>query len=298
MAALLAALPCTPAAAWSAQGHMASGALAYDVLVEKHPTAVDAIRALIAHHPDRARFDAALRDLTGAVRDRTLFVLMARWPDDIRHSAYDHPGWHHELRVVSGWTLFAPLRFGSMERAFNRNLRIARDTRSSPARRAVALCWVFHIVGDVHQPLHAGHRMDAHFPVSDKAGSIGWVRAGPGVEPRNFHLFWDGAADRPGSEADGAAEIAREAFSAVTRQPPPTGEGPPKRQFHGWVRESERLAAEIAYQGDGLRAARHPVDAPPLSPDYVERARNVAERRIGEAGMRLAELLAALIAVD
>jgi len=87
----VAALAPAPALAWNDQGHMATGDIAYDVLAERDPKAVAAIVALMRDHPDHAAFERQLAGLTGRARERRLFALMARWPDDTRGSPHDRP---------------------------------------------------------------------------------------------------------------------------------------------------------------------------------------------------------------
>src|SRR4051794_7889449 len=94
--------------------------IAFDRLGARRPSAIAAIEALMAQHPDHARFDSALAGLAGVERDRRLFALMARWPDDIRGTPYDHPHWHHQLRVVVGWFVLRGARFGEADHAFRR----------------------------------------------------------------------------------------------------------------------------------------------------------------------------------
>ena len=281
-----------PAFAWGNQGHMAVGLIAYDRLMGHSPSTITAIEALIAQHPDHARFDSALAGLEGAERERRLFALIARWPDDVRATPYNHKHWHHQLRVVTGWTLFRDARFGSADRAFRDNLAIARNAAAEPGRRAVALCWLFHIVGDIHRPLHAGQRQDGRFPFSDFAGTKGWVRRSADAAPESFHHFWDTAADAPGDEWAGAATMARD----LEADPPPgpTSTGKWLADYRLWVAESEQAAAESAYpEAMEAEAAKHE-NAGLLPPDYIERSRAVARTRVGEAGARLSDLLAAL----
>jgi len=290
--AMLSLLAAGPAFAWGRQGHMATGLIAYDRLSARDPAAISAIDALIAEHPDHERFDSALAGLDGAERDRALFALIARWPDDIRATRWNHTHWHHQLRVVVGWKALHGLRVGEADFAFRHNLKILRNPKAKAADRAIALCWIFHIVGDMHQPLHAGHRQDKHFPLTDLAGSKGWVRRSADAAPESFHHFWDTPADRPGDDLAGAAAIA----AAVEKDPPivdPAGDDP-LADYRRWVGESERIAAEDAYPGAMEAEATRRDKAGLLAPDYVERARSIGEKRIGEAGERLADLLAAL----
>lgn len=81
----------------------------------------------------------------------------ARWPDDIRGDrAWDHPEWHYinaplTRDGVSGSPPAAPNILTALEQASE----VLQKPSSTDAEKAVALCWVFHLVGDVHQPLHA-----------------------------------------------------------------------------------------------------------------------------------------------
>jgi hypothetical protein len=37
-------------------------------------------------------------------------------------------------------------------------------------QRTIALAWLFHLVGDIHQPLHTAQLFTADYPQGDKAG--------------------------------------------------------------------------------------------------------------------------------
>jgi len=289
---MLSVIAAEPALAWGSQGHMATGLIAFDRLVTRDSDAITAVDALLAQHPDHPRFESALAGLEGAERDRRLFALIARWPDDIRATSWNHTHWHHQLRVVVGWTAFRGPRLGAADHAFRHNLRIVRNEKASPADRAIALCWIFHIVGDMHQPLHAGHRQDGHFPLTDFAGVKGWIRRSADSRPETFHHFWDTAADRPSDDLAGSAAIAA-AFSTDPAQVDAVGEDLPAA-YRVWVKESEQAAAENAYPGAMEAEGTRPERAGTLSTDYIEQARSVAQRRIGEAGERLADVLATL----
>lgn len=281
-----------PAFAWGRQGHMATGLIAYDRLAQRDPAAIAQIVALMAQHPDHERFDSALAGLEGVARERRLFALIARWPDDIRATPYNHTHWHHQLRVVVGWKAFDGLRLGEADYAFRHNLKILRNPRAKPGARATALCWLFHVLGDMHQPLHAGHRQDVHFPLTDAAGVKGWVRRGANAPAETFHYFWDLAADRPGDDFAGAESIAATEEAALPEVAEPNRDT--LSDYREWVRESERIAAERVYPGATEAEGTRREKAGILSPDYLAQAHAIAEKRIGEAGERLADLLAAL----
>ena len=280
-----------PAAAWLAPGHMATGALAYDDLARGDLRALATVLRLMSAHPDRGRFDAELSSLpTGPPRDRRLFELMARWPDDVRRTPYDRDAWHYSQKIVSPIRWLFPPAFGQAEPAFRRELRLARDPKAAPGDRAVALCWVFHIVGDMHQPLHAALWMDARFPFTDQGGNTAWVRRSPEAPPEKLHWFWDSAARPGGSRRESPVELETEVIAAADALPEPA----PKeaaRAFDGWVRRSREIAREDVYLRGGLRPGVDPQAAPVLTAEYVARTRQVTTTQLALAGHRIAALL-------
>jgi len=281
-----------PALAWNDQGHMASGAIAYDTLKAEHPQAVAAIVAIMRDHPDRALFDQQLDGLSGAARERRMFAIMARWPDDARRGPFDRPDWHYSLRLVTPWGWVLPITVGKAERAFRDNLALARNPAAPRAQRAVALCWVLHIVGDMHQPLHGGHWLSLQYPKSDRSGSLAWVRPYPGAAPNTLHDVWDGIVDRPGSRVQGSEALARDVEAVHPHRMTPRDDREPMTAYRSWVAQSRVMARAFAYDGGHLVSATTPEAAPVLTKAYVVRARSLSEGRIAAAGYRLSDLLA------
>lgn len=248
----------------------------------------------MAAHPDRARFARELGAATGPARDRLLFEFMARWPDDIRRTPYDRPDWHYQVRIVGPAGAVLAFHNGRAEDAFLAQLAIARDGRARPGDRAVALCWVLHLVGDMHQPLHAGHLLSPRFPLTDRAGTVAWVRRAPSAAPEELHLFWDRAGDQPGGDVAGAEALALKAAARTPATSVPPLAGPPRAAMDGWASDSRGLALHDAYEDGRFEGAATPAEAPVLAPAYLARAHDLALERIGEAGVRLAQVLATL----
>ena len=136
-------------------------------------------------------------------------------------------------------------------------------TQTADARRE-ALKFVVHFVGDVHQPLHAGYR-------DDKGGNTYQVQFnGRGS---NLHRVWDSgmlASGTPGWQAYARQLDARGPVAL------PSASGSP---YVAWAEESCQLSRGIYPDG-------HTVGA-----DYVKAQLPLAERRLREAGWRLAEVL-------
>jgi hypothetical protein len=285
LAALVVVVP-SAAHAWSNQGHMATAAIAYDRLRASDPAAIAAVVRIMAAHPQAAGFARALRGVAPGERDRRLFMLIARWPDDIRGTGFDRPKWHYQGAIVTGWS---GLRFevGEAARAFAAVRRVAGDPHAPATVRAVALCWLFHITGDMQQPLHAGHRMDARFAQTDRLGTIGHVRQADDSD-QTLHQLWDHALDNgAGPARDGAARIAAAARAIAILHDAHAGD------FAAWTAESRALARRVAYVGvDEASPAGTP---PPVSRAYLDRMRRVALLRLGQGGARLANVLAATV---
>jgi hypothetical protein len=288
----LAALTPAPALAWNDQGHMATGDIAYDALSARDPKAVAAIVAIMQSHPDHAAFERQLAGLSGKARERRLFALMARWPDDTRGSPHDRPEWHYALKAVSPWRFILPITVGDANTAFREQLAIARDPKAPRADRAIALCWIMHLVGDQHQPLHAGHWLSWKFPKSDRGGTIAYVRWAPGSASVDLHDFWDGVPNRPGGREAGS-EALTASVEAARPRPATSGLGPdPYKAFQGWERESWVLAKTVVYQDGKLTTGKTRAAAPVLPDGYWAHARDVADLRVATAGYRLADVLA------
>jgi hypothetical protein len=280
-----------PAAAWDNRGHRLTGELTFDRLQATDPAAVQAIIAIMAQHPDRARFDRALAGLTGDDRTRKMFGLMARWPDDIRNTAWDRPEWHYALKVVHGWTWLDFYIAGDAETQWAANLATARDATRSAADRAVALCWMLHIGGDMHQPLHRGHRMDSQWLKTDRAGTIAFVRRPGSTAPMELHELWDGAFDPTGTGGgDEDGDVTKLHAALAPRQ----AAFRPGGDFTSWINESEALARDRAYRGPALQASAALADAPAMTPAYMAMLRSIAEQRIVAAGARMGQTLGGL----
>jgi hypothetical protein len=73
------------ASAWNIPGHMLSAALAHQILQEESPATIDKVKALLAQQPwYSTHWQTFPRRIAGADRDVMLFMLAARWADDIR----------------------------------------------------------------------------------------------------------------------------------------------------------------------------------------------------------------------
>jgi len=224
---------------------------------------------------------------------------VASWPDELRASANDRGTYNYhfdDIPICGG-----PHAIDDRERYckdgqcgtawFDRQLAILED-RSQPKRlRNEALKWIVHLVGDLHQPLHASDH-------DDKGGNDVKVtylgrRSDPPVDgreqrPYNLHSAWDRLIpydefDRVGGDAAFLADLPIE----QTRKDWSVGD------IRAWTAESYVLARDFLYPN---LATTFTCDRPitglvPLDADYVRPASVIAAMQIRKAGVRLAKVL-------
>lgn len=292
---LAAALPCSSAFSWSRAGHMVSADIAYQELSAKERRIIDKIAALAEKHPDRGAFEVAIGGSTGEARNRRIFMELARWPDDTRGSIHDHPTWHYWSRPIVDASsppskLPDDVPQGSAMEAFALALSVASDPRAAAGERAIAVSWIFHLVGDMHQPLHAVSQVSKRFPESDRGGSRQFVLDHIEREPRSLHWFWDDSVNRDG-EPDAVTHHASDLIRRLPRSHFQELQAfRSATEFSTWAEESHHLATTLAY-GPDLRASDSATTAPELPKRYLDQSLQAAERRLTLAGYRLTEVL-------
>ena len=152
----LAALP-LPASAWNIPGHMLSGAIAYQVLQQENPQAIEKVKAALEKHPWYTnQWQARLQDVSVADHGLVLFMQAARWADDIRaNDKQQHRALWHYINwpfKPDGQPASVPIREPepvNILTAMAENQRIAAN-ETDAGRKAIALAWLFHLVGDIH----------------------------------------------------------------------------------------------------------------------------------------------------
>jgi S1/P1 Nuclease len=156
----LAVLP-LPASAWNIPGHMLSGIIAYQVLNQESPPTIEKVKAMLEKHPWYAnQWQARVQDVSVADRDMVSFMQAARWPDDIRtqDKAQNRPPWHYINLPFKPEGQPASVQTKEPEpvnilTALAENEGVLKN-KNDPEPKAITLAWLFHLVGDIHQPLH------------------------------------------------------------------------------------------------------------------------------------------------
>ncbi|MCI0637490.1 MAG: S1/P1 nuclease [Gemmataceae bacterium] len=287
-----------PAAlAWNKPGHMTSGAIAYEELKSKNPQALAKVVKLLKEHPHFEDWAPIIALLPAEDRDLYLFMKAARWPDDARDDdefgGKPREPWHFinfpfkpDGQPESVKTK-PPLDVNILTQ-FDSNSKRVVNGKLDDEKRAVALCWVFHLVGDVHQPLHTSTLFTEDFPNGDRGGTRFYIRATPTAKTTmSLHTFWDGlviGSDKPKSVKNRGIEI-RNKFSRKDL------EELAEKSFSKWAAESFELAKTAAYRNGKLQGSRDEDNGTPLPKGYSTECQAIAHRRIALAGYRLADLL-------
>lgn len=283
--------------AWNGAGHMTTGAIAYRELEQNEPSAVERVIELLQANPEAERlWRSQLERVEATEREQLLFMLATRWSDDIRgDERYDRPKWHYINFPYKPDT--EPESVTTEEpdpenilAGFAENLDVLTGN-ADESEQSVALCWIFHLVGDVHQPLHTTTLFSEEFPEGDRGGTRFYIK----VKPENqttisLHKFWD--------DAVGSSKRYQTVSNRATRlrlNPEFSRDNLPElaeTEFNNWAEvESFELAKEVAYQGGTLEGSNDRDDGAVLPLDYIDKAKTVAQKQVVLAGYRLADLL-------
>ncbi len=299
----------SPLKAWDAEGHRIVAEIAYELLNPQAKAELDKL-ALQVIGPG-GPYDA---------------IMLSVWMDDLRQKGPAFPeqgkflSWHYisiGLNPQDSAPNFEPGQDNEMKGNVVTGLKRALvvlqgGTDPYVTSKAMACAMVLHLMGDIHQPMHAGTEFSNEFrgngkPRNDLGGNNVKLSNGPvGDHGSNLHYFWDGAWRATFMEATGQVEFEATEGKHASHEVPKdfqtlvelrladskTRKSAYPPDFAAWAQESNRIAKDVAYgqlsRNEGAREAN-------LSPDYVVAARKVARDRLVLAGLRLAELLNATL---
>lgn len=287
--ALAVAAFAAPAEAWDSLGHQVVSQIAWENMSQP---ARDRAVALLRTAPA----DADLANLSDD--GRKLFLLASTWPDIVRsrekperQARYHHGSWHY---INLHWEQpdpaspprdredLKPAQENAVER-LKEFEKVLAGSEASDAEKAVALAWVLHLVGDLHQPLHASNRVTPTEPEGDRGGGL-FKLAGD-----DLHWYWDSILQKiwyPRGRGD--TEMAEEIADEFMRQLPKEESRLKKRDYDAWAQESFAKAKTVVYRPELQREAKP-------SREYRWRVYETAKPAMALAGYRLAEMLNAVL---
>ena len=270
-----AALASANANAWGDMGHRVTALIAYRHLTPKARTTLD---ALLAGDSD-----------TLTAPD---FASRATWADKYRNAHRETAAWHFVDIEIDGPDMAAacfhfPALGGALASAgpaedcvvdkideFAAELKSAATPR---AERLLALKFLIHFIGDLHQPLHAA---DHH----DRGGNCIELSR-PQERAANLHAYWD--VDVVEALGDSPERIAEKLDARLS--------GTEKRNWSGgtaasWAMESFEVGRQDAYALPSLPTCRRRGSVA-LSAGYEAQAQKDAATQLLKAAIRMAAVL-------
>lgn len=300
---------CPTSRAWGCQGHEIIA-----IIAEAHFNS--RARAMVQEILAR---DPISLELARYCHDPGLdtFADSSTWADDERSVRPDTAAWHFiDIPLTArqpDLAQYCPPSAGCLTSALAAELAILKNPRASAPDRADALRFVIHLVGDIHQPLHAATN-------NDRGGNCVPVaffgRMPQETNPKydeynpNLHQVWDVNIIDKFSRGASPQNMARELDDQFRAQIPMWQSQP--TDFESWAWESHSLAVTVAYgrlprrigaewprqvascaddDRIGLRMFQLHED---LGVDYQSVAAPVVEQQLAKAGARLATVLNSL----
>ena len=308
--ALALAVAAPGAQAWGCKGHQTVALIGGKHLT---PAAKEMVEALLSANP----IDPALKRWCGnATTD--VMVDASTWPDDVR-SQRRNGAWHYidipreAKKPANGSGLAAYCRAQScVTEAIKAQLTILEDKTADAAKRADALRYIIHFVGDLHQPMHGVDNNDH----GGNCVPVQYLRAEPRLNTRrpqdedyspNLHSIWDTNIVERDMEVGDPWRYADDLDAAFATQIPAWEKA--GIDIDAWAWESHDAANRVAYGAFSTVIAREaPMTVKTCADDndiagrmlkkhlvaddaYQAAAAPVVQERIEEAGVRLAMIL-------
>jgi len=293
-----------PAFAWNDRGHMTVAYIAYKQLT---PTTRDRVNALLKLNPKYSDWSATVdKEAPGASADDKnlmIFMIAATWADGIKrdstytqdgsqngnrpdgspdpgkNTGYDdllmHKYWHFidTPFTIDGTALPAIPTPNAQERIAL--FRTVLSSSSADPLKSYDLTWLLHLVGDVHQPLHASTRVSSTDPNGDSGGNLVKLSC----TSCKLHAFWD---NLPGTNND-----LKTVVKAARKLPAAEAALAAKSDEKDWIAESFMESQQTVYAAP-IAAGNGPFT---LTTAYKKNAGKLAKVRVELAGARLANLL-------
>jgi hypothetical protein len=295
---------CGPAFGWNDRGHMSGAYLACTQLT---PATKDRVNLLLKLNPKysdwAATVDKEVPGASAADKDTIIFMIAATWADGIKRDAtytqdgsqngnrpdgspdpgkntgYDdllmHKYWHFIDRpfTIDGTALPAIPTPNAQERIAL--FRTVLASTSADPLKSYDLTWLLHLVGDVHQPLHASTRVSSTDPNGDSGGNLVKLSC----TSCELHAFWD--------DLLGTGNNLNTVVKAARKLPTADAALAAKSDEKDWIAESFMASQQTVYASP-IAAGNGPFTLPA---SYKKNAGKLAKVRVELAGARLANLL-------
>lgn len=284
---LLLVLLVAPAYCFWSTGHMIIARVAYNEIQKKDPAYFSQITKEIELLSDFAK------------EDKHSFVESSVWADDNKGIGWGaFSNWHFVDTPVFGEGFEGETEVEMMNAtwAINEMTKTLKNHNKSSMDKGLALSfawrYLIHLVGDIHQPLHASSLFSSEFKKGDRGGNSFKITFPEDKQVKNLHALWDSCVGQFGSifapltdaEWNSVGTFADE----VTAQFPRNSVSARVKILDErvWATESNQISQDAVY------ADITPNSSP--SAEYISRGRKVINEQLAVAGYRLADLMLTL----
>lgn len=163
-----------PTFSWNAVGHRIIAQIAYDQLTPRTIRILNQYnRAVNQVYPSQGWMGAAV------------------WLDAVRHQNINTytPMHYIDLNFTEDGTTLPPKTKVNALTAIEQSFQTLQQSNSSNYQKGIAFRILLHVVGDIHQPLHATSRVSQRYPEGDRGGNLVELSRNPVA--KNLHSYWD-----------------------------------------------------------------------------------------------------------
>jgi hypothetical protein len=290
-----------PVQAWWDAGHMLVAAVAWDKMsLAARARAGD----LLKRNP---MYDWLMAGAPAGQEDRIAFIRASTWADEIKkRDDYQSDGPDDGNRPPPGAEASQNIGYADhfmhkywhfVDEPFSPDETLLEDPETPNAQTQIAafratlssaasddvksydLVWLLHLVGDVHQPLHATSRFTHDLPHGDAGGNSVPIDCSSLCSTSQLHGFWDGLF--------GNGKDPQDAINSFSVLPTPDPQLAAIADEAVWIEESFAIAKASVYAPPiGVGAGPFPI-----TQAYQTDAFKIAQARVALAGARLANLL-------
>ena len=279
LAALGLALATGPSFGWGKEGHEIVATIAANILADDSPDTLDKVKAILAK--DNGDDFTPSWDHTDVPTEATWADVCRETNPDCRKATED---WHFvDIDFDAANTDKAIDKACNHEAGGQPNPDTAKrcvidaieqskkdlaDTRKSPEDRLLALKFLLHLVGDIHQPLHATSRTEPGADHSDRGANCVGILRGNAHNPQRLHSYWDTELVQQALKKD-PDQAAHGLMALVNEHKDDWSGGSPI----DWAKDSYALAHSSAYKGV--------IDTPPVQTDFMFRGEHGPDTQCG-----------------
>lgn len=251
------------AEAWNSLGHRLIAQIAYDNLTPAKKRLCN-------------RYNHALDENFGLLS----FVDAAAWLDRLRQPEFLWLKTRHYIGLPfsADGTTVAPENKHNAVTAIQQSIAVLQDKHASAYAKGLNLRILVHVVGDIHQPMHAINRFSADFPQGDRGGNYFLLKPNPIAN--NLHAYWDNGAGLLKNQKITKAMLTKQA--RLLEQQWPCKVTRKQSLAANWAEESYKLAVKVAYNTEMHQQP---------SKKYQNLVQKRTEKRLALAGCRLAKML-------